>query len=74
MVTSQQVEEQKDIKESNEVGNISQRLVTAKFGSNSKDDEEELNNPYLSFSNNKNLMNTEEKIFEDSFELNSSKV
>ena len=74
MVTSEHVEEQKDIKESNEVGNISQRLVTAKFGSNSKDDEEELNNPYLSFSNNKNLMNTEEKIFEDSFELNSSKV
>jgi hypothetical protein len=69
-VTSQEPEEQKDMNEGANIGNISPRLMTAKFGTNSKEDEVDLNNPYYSFSNKHNLMNTEEKIFEDSFELN----
>jgi hypothetical protein len=70
VVTSQEPEELKDMNEGANIGNISPRLMTAKFGTNSKEDEADLNNNYYSFSNKHNLMNTEEKIFEDSFELN----
>ena len=69
VATSNQDEEQKDMNEGIEIENISHRLVTAKFGYNSKEDEDR-NDLYHSFSNKHHLMNTDEKIFEDSFELN----
>jgi bifunctional pyridoxal-dependent enzyme with beta-cystathionase and maltose regulon repressor activities len=68
VATSYQDEEQRDMNEGIEIENISHRLVTAKFGYNSKEDEYR-NDLYHSFSNKHHLMNTDEKIFEDSFEL-----
>ena len=50
MATSNQDEEQRDINDGIEIENISHRLVTAKFGYNSKEDEDR-NDLYHSFSN-----------------------